>query len=123
VRGFDTQHTRNILDLSCVPLIQRLTHLPIIVDPSHATGRADLVPALYRASIAAGASGLMLEVHPDPERALSDGRQALTPEQLQEVVFQTHQLAGMMSTGRDTVVPVGIPDMRHMTDTALVGSA
>jgi 3-deoxy-7-phosphoheptulonate synthase len=78
IRSFDPQ-TRNVLDLSCVPLLRELTHLPIIVDPCHATGRRKLVPAMARASIAAGADGLMLEVHPDPEHALCDGRQSLSP--------------------------------------------
>ncbi|GAC1349847.1 MAG: hypothetical protein NVSMB27_26790 [Ktedonobacteraceae bacterium] len=97
VRSFDTGYTRNVLDLSCVPMVQQLTHLPVIVDPSHATGRADLVPIMCCASIAAGASGLMLEVHPNPEAAYSDSRQALTPKQFQDVVRQTSLLATMMS--------------------------
>ena len=88
IRSFDTQ-TRNLLDLSCVPLLRELTHLPIIVDPSHATGRRELVPTMSRASIAAGADGLILEVHPDPDSALCDGRQSITPEQLQRVVHET----------------------------------
>ncbi len=91
IRSFDP-HTRNVLDLSCVPLLRKLTHLPIIVDPSHATGRQELVPAMARASIAAGADGLMLEVHTDPEHALCDGRQALTPSQLQSVLLTVQLL-------------------------------
>jgi len=92
IRSFDTQ-TRNLLDLSCVPLLRELTHLPIIVDPSHATGRRELVPTMSRASIAAGADGLILEVHPDPNSALCDGRQSITPEQLQRVVHETTLIA------------------------------
>ena len=92
IRSFDTQ-TRNLLDLSCVPLLRELTHLPIIVDPSHATGRRELVPTMSRASIAAGADGLILEVHPDPDSALCDGRQSITPEQLQRVVHETTLIA------------------------------
>ncbi len=92
IRSFDP-HTRNVLDLSCVPLFRALTHLPILVDPSHATGRCELVPAMARASIAAGADGLMLDVHADPERALCDGRQALTPTQLQSVLHAVRLLS------------------------------
>jgi 3-deoxy-7-phosphoheptulonate synthase len=78
LRGFDG-HTRFLLDVSAVPVARRLTHLPIIVDPSHAAGDRELVPALARAAIAAGADGLIVEVHPTPDTALSDGPQALTP--------------------------------------------
>ncbi len=95
IRSFDTQ-TRNLLDLSCVPLLHELTHLPVIVDPSHATGRRELVPTMSRASIAAGADGLILEVHPDPNSALCDGRQSITPEQLQRVVRETSLIAQVL---------------------------
>lgn len=95
IRSYDPQ-TRNVLDLSCVPLLHELTHLPIVVDPSHATGRCELVPTMSRASIAAGAEGLIIEVHPDPNSALCDGRQSITPETLQKIVRQTHTLAMMM---------------------------
>ena len=92
IRSFDP-HTRNVLDLSCVPLLRELTYLPIIVDPSHATGRRELVPSMARASIAAGADGLMLEVHADPEHALCDGPQALTPAQLYLVLHTIRLLS------------------------------
>ncbi len=88
IRSFDT-HTRNLLDLACIPLLRTLTHLPVIVDPSHGTGRRELVPTMSRAGIAAGADGLILEVHHDPNSALCDGRQSITPEQLQSVVHET----------------------------------
>jgi 3-deoxy-7-phosphoheptulonate synthase len=88
IRSFDTQ-TRNLLDLTCIPLLHELTHLPVIVDPSHGTGRRELVPTMSRAAIAAGADGLILEVHPDPSSALCDGRQSITPEQLQSIVQET----------------------------------
>jgi 3-deoxy-7-phosphoheptulonate synthase len=88
IRSFDPQ-TRNLLDLTCVPLLHELTHLPIIVDPSHATGRRELVPAMSRAAIAAGAEGLIVEVHHDPDSALCDGRQSITPVQLQSIVRTT----------------------------------
>jgi 3-deoxy-7-phosphoheptulonate synthase len=85
IRTF-TDHTRNTLDLSIVPAVKRLTHLPIIVDPSHATGQRNKVVPMARAAIAAGADGLMIEVHPHPDEALSDGMQSLFPEQLREAL-------------------------------------
>lgn len=100
IRSYDPQ-TRNVLDLSCVPLLHELTHLPVVVDPSHATGRRELVPTMSRASIAAGANGLIIEVHPDPNSALCDGRQSITPEQLAKIVRQTRQLAQLMSEESD----------------------
>src|SRR6266446_1878685 len=99
IRSFDP-NTRNLLDLSCVPLLHELTHLPIIVDPSHATGRRELVPTMSRASIAAGAHGLILEVHPDPNSALCDGRQSITPEQLQAIVHETTLIAQIVGGKR-----------------------
>ncbi len=96
IRSYD-QQTRNVLDLSCVPLLHELTHLPIIVDPSHATGKRELVPTMSRASIAAGANGLIIEVHQDPNSALCDGRQSITPEQLSKIVREAHILTDMMS--------------------------
>jgi 3-deoxy-7-phosphoheptulonate synthase len=82
IRGFDPS-TRNLIDLGAVALLAHVHGLPVIVDPSHAAGRRDLVPALSRAAIAAGAAGLLIEVHDDPGRALSDGPQALLPDQLE----------------------------------------
>jgi 3-deoxy-7-phosphoheptulonate synthase len=80
-RGIRTYEnaTRNTLDIAAVPVLKERTHLPVIVDPSHAAGRRELVPALARAGIAAGADGLIVEVHPQPEAALTDGRQSLDP--------------------------------------------
>jgi 3-deoxy-7-phosphoheptulonate synthase len=78
IRTFET-YTRNTLDLAAVAALKSLTHLPIIVDPSHATGRRDLIAPMARASVTAGADGLMIEVHPEPERARCDGPQSLTP--------------------------------------------
>jgi 3-deoxy-7-phosphoheptulonate synthase len=85
VRGFDTV-TRNTLDLSAVPVLKELTHLPVVVDPSHAAGRRSLVPSLSRAAVAAGADGLLIEMHPEPEKALSDGEQSVTPSQLADLI-------------------------------------
>ena len=87
IRTFET-YTRNTLDLNCVPLIKKLSHLPIIVDPSHGTGAWDLVSPLAQASIAAGADGLMIEVHAHPEKALSDGYQSLSPKRFIEMMKQ-----------------------------------
>jgi 3-deoxy-7-phosphoheptulonate synthase len=95
VRSFDPQ-TRNVLDLACVPLLKQLTHLPVIVDPSHATGRRELVPPMSRAAIAAGAAGLILEVHPDPHAALCDGKQSIMPEELQQIVRETRMITRVM---------------------------
>ncbi len=75
-----TPRSRNLLDISAVPVLRTLTHLPIMVDPSHGTGKAELVPAMAKAAIAAGADALMIEVHPNPAKALSDGPQSLTPQ-------------------------------------------
>ncbi|HCI81239.1 MAG TPA: 3-deoxy-7-phosphoheptulonate synthase [Ktedonobacter sp.] len=96
IRSFD-QQTRNVLDLTCVPLLQELTHLPIIIDPSHATGHRHLITPMSRASIAAGADGLIIEVHPDPNNALCDGKQSITPEQLQRIVHEAHLFARMLN--------------------------
>ena len=87
IRTFET-YTRNTLDLNSVPLIKKLSHLPIIVDPSHGTGAWDLVSPLAQASIVAGADGLMIEVHPHPEKALSDGYQSLTPSTFSALMKQ-----------------------------------
>ena len=80
IRTYESQYTRNTLDLSAVPVLKELTHLPVVVDPSHATGKASLVPSMALAATAAGADGLMIEVHNDPMHAFSDGAQSLTPD-------------------------------------------
>ena len=95
VRGFEDS-TRNTLDLSSVPNVQGLSHLPIIVDPSHATGRPDLIPAMARAAVAAGADGVHIEVHSRPEHALSDGAQALLPAQYAELMKQVKEIAAVV---------------------------
>lgn len=93
IRTFEDS-TRNTLDISAVPTVKHLSHLPIIVDPSHGTGRRELVGPLSMAAMAAGADGVMIEVHPNPEEALCDGSQSLTPSQFQEVIGQLRKLAG-----------------------------
>jgi 3-deoxy-7-phosphoheptulonate synthase len=95
VRSFDSS-TRNLLDLSSVPNAKGQSHLPIIVDPSHATGRPDLIPAMSLAAVAAGADGVHIEVHSCPEKALSDGPQALLPDQYAAVMGQMRQVAGIL---------------------------
>jgi 3-deoxy-7-phosphoheptulonate synthase len=85
IRTFDRQYSRNTLDLAAVPVLRGLTHLPIMVDPSHGTGWAAYVPATAKAAIAVGADALMIEVHPNPAKALSDGAQSLTPDQFDQL--------------------------------------
>jgi 3-deoxy-7-phosphoheptulonate synthase len=92
IRTFETS-TRNTTDINAIPVLKSLTHLPVILDPSHSTGHADYVSAVARAAIAAGADGLLIEVHPDPAHALSDGKQSLTPEKFSELVRQVGQIA------------------------------
>lgn len=101
VRTFEDS-TRNTLDLSIVPNAKGLSHLPIIVDPSHATGRPDLIPAMARAGIAAGADGIHIEVHSCPEQALSDGPQALRPEPYAKLMQELRQFAELMGKTIDT---------------------
>lgn len=93
IRTFDTEHTRNTLDLSAVPVLKSQTHLPVIVDPSHATGRRDLILPMSRAAIAAGADGLLIEVHPNPDKALCDGKQSITPNELEDLIAALQPLA------------------------------
>ena len=92
IRTFET-YTRNTFDLSAIPVVHKRSHLPVIADPSHATGLRDKVLPMARAAVAAGADGLMVEVHHDPENALSDGPQALLPEQFEELMTQVKLIA------------------------------
>ena len=92
IRTFET-YTRNTMDISAIPVVKKLSHLPIVADPSHGTGRRDKVVPMARAAVAAGADGLLVEVHPDPDRALSDGAQSLRPEQFQEMMRQLRLIA------------------------------
>jgi 3-deoxy-7-phosphoheptulonate synthase len=92
IRTFET-YTRNTMDISAIPVVKKLSHLPIIADPSHGTGRRDKVAPMARAAVAAGADGLLVEVHPDPDRALSDGAQSLRPEQFEELMRQLRMIA------------------------------
>ncbi|TDA67051.1 MAG: 3-deoxy-7-phosphoheptulonate synthase [Clostridia bacterium] len=96
IRTFET-YTRNTLDLSAIPVVKKLSHLPVIVDPSHGTGKWALVPAMARAALAAGADGLLVEVHPHPGQALSDGPQSLTPANFAAMVNELRALAPVMN--------------------------
>jgi len=98
IRTFE-KYTRNTLDINAVPLLKQLTHLPVIVDPSHATGKWELVTATAMAAVAAGADGLMIEVHPHPEQAMSDGAQSLKPEVFQRLMGQVRAVA--QAVGRE----------------------
>jgi 3-deoxy-7-phosphoheptulonate synthase len=99
VRTF-ADHTRNTLDLSVVPAVRALSHLPIIVDPSHGTGKRDKVAPMALAAIAAGAAGLIVEVHPAPDRALSDGYQSLDPAQFAEMADECRAIAELLASRR-----------------------
>jgi 3-deoxy-7-phosphoheptulonate synthase len=104
VRGFDTA-TRNLFDLSAVPVVHALSHLPIVADPSHGTGHRDMVTPMARAAVAAGADGLLVEVHPTPDRALSDGAQSLYPEQFERLMRETRLI--VEAIGRRLAEPAG----------------
>jgi 3-deoxy-7-phosphoheptulonate synthase len=120
VRTF-ADHTRNTLDLSIVPAVQRLSHLPIVVDPSHGTGKRNKVTPLSRAAIAVGADGLIVEVHPEPDKALSDGAQSLYPDQFEHLMAQVRQIAPVL--GR-TIPAIGSPaPLNNVTGVAALQSA
>lgn len=104
IRTFET-YTRNTLDLSAVPALKHLTHLPVMVDPSHGTGKWRLVAPMAKAALAAGADGLIIEVHHDPAKALSDGPQSLTPENYHSLMQQLNRLA--------TALDVQLPGVKH----------
>jgi 3-deoxy-7-phosphoheptulonate synthase len=104
IRGFDST-TRNIFDLSAIPVVRGLSHLPIVADPSHGTGHRDMVTPMARAAIAAGADGLLVEVHPQPDRALSDGAQSLYPEQFERMMRDVRLIADVI--GRRVSEPAG----------------
>ena len=106
VRTFDSA-VRNMFDLTAIPMVHKLSHLPIIADPSHGTGLRDQVTPMARAAIAAGADGVMVEMHPEPERALSDGAQSLYPDQLVELLKELRAVAEVL--GRSIAVPAGTP--------------
>lgn len=105
VKSYDTE-TRNLFDLASLALAKQLSHLPVIADPSHGTGRRDLIPVMSRAAIAAGADGIMVEVHPCPERAMSDGPQSLEPEQFAQLVRDLYQPTRRLATPATRFTPL-----------------
>ena len=92
IRTFET-YTRNTMDISAIPVLKHLSHLPVLGDPSHGTGRRDMVPAMARASVAAGCDGLLMEVHPNPDKAVSDGAQSLFPQQFEQLMGELRIIA------------------------------
>ncbi len=117
IRSFDRQYTRNTLDLSVVPVLRSLTHLPIVIDPSHATGKSEYVPTMAMAAIAAGTDSLMIEVHPNPAQAMSDGPQSLTPENFSRLMQEMMPLAQFCGRG-----PTFYPTVPLKTFTSLAKS-
>jgi 3-deoxy-7-phosphoheptulonate synthase len=114
IRSFDPL-TRNVLDLACVPLVRRLTHLPILVDPSHATGRRELIVPMATAAVAAGADGVIVEMHPEPDRSISDAAQTIGPDALRRLVRQAQSVA---ETLREALLADDLP----LAEPALRGS-
>ncbi len=102
IRTFETA-TRNTLDINAVPVLNQLTHLPVILDPAHATGKRDLIPPLVRAAVAVGADGVMVEIHPDPSRAWSDGAQSMTFDQFTQTMKDIKPYVDLWKASRNTV--------------------
>ncbi|MBV5259806.1 3-deoxy-7-phosphoheptulonate synthase [Synechococcus moorigangaii CMS01] len=98
IRTFDSKYTRNVLDLSVIPVLRSLTHLPMMIDPSHGTGKSEFVLAMAKGAIATGTDSLMIEVHPNPKKALSDGPQSLTPDAFDQVMRELAEIEKL--TGR-----------------------
>ncbi|MEB3282791.1 MAG: 3-deoxy-7-phosphoheptulonate synthase [Lyngbya sp.] len=119
IRTYDRKYTRNTLDLSVIPVLRTLTHLPIMIDPSHGTGKAEYVPAMAKAAIAAGADSLMIEVHPNPSQALSDGPQSLTPhsyhELMQEMAIIGHTMGRWSEKRFCSIVPHSVQNQQYST--------
>jgi len=105
IRTFET-YTRNTMDISAIPVIKKLSHLPIVGDPSHGTGRRDMVPQMARATVAAGGDGLLIEVHPNPDKAVSDGAQSLFPEQFSKLMDELRIIAP--AVGRSIAQPAAV---------------
>src|SRR5213083_3650780 len=106
IRGFDTA-TRNVFDLTAIPVVHKLSHLPIVADPSHGTGLRDKVIPMARAAVAAGADGIIVEVHPNPEQALSDGAQTLFPDQFAQLMREIRVIAEVIGRRVAEPAPVG----------------
>lgn len=104
IKGFDSNYTRNVLDLAAVPVIKKLSHLPVIVDPSHATGKRYLIEPMSKAAVVSGADGLMVEVHNNPDKAYSDGAQSLTIPQFTNLMAHLSVLINVLEESRDLMV-------------------
>jgi 3-deoxy-7-phosphoheptulonate synthase len=102
IRTYETS-TRNTMDIAAIPVVKKLSHLPIVGDPSHGTGRRDMVPAMAKASVAAGADALLIEIHPNADKAVSDAAQTLYFDQFEKLVGELRVLAG--GGGQDAVAP------------------
>jgi len=111
IRTFDRQYTRNTLDLAAIPVLRSLTHLPIMIDPSHGTGIADYVPTMAKAAIAAGTDSLMIEVHPNPAKALSDGPQSLTLEEFEQLMQEMALLCQYFGRWHQNYGPTATPNL------------
>jgi 3-deoxy-7-phosphoheptulonate synthase len=111
IRTFET-YTRNTMDISAIPVLKSLTHLPVLGDPSHGVGKREFVPPLALATVAAGGDGLLMEMHPNPDKAMSDGAQSLFPQQLVELVEKLRQLAPIVD--RSIAAPVAAPQPAHV---------
>jgi 3-deoxy-7-phosphoheptulonate synthase len=105
IRTFET-YTRNTMDISAIPVIKKLSHLPMLADPSHGVGRRDKVAPMARAAVAAGCDGLLIEVHPNPDKALSDGAQSLFPEQFDKLMDQLRIIATAVNRNIRAEIPV-----------------
>ncbi|MBF2076497.1 MAG: 3-deoxy-7-phosphoheptulonate synthase [Synechococcales cyanobacterium C42_A2020_086] len=105
IRTFDRQYARNTLDLAVIPVLRSLTHLPIMIDPSHGTGKAEYVPSMAMAAVAAGTDSLMIEVHPNPAKALSDGPQSLTPDRFDQLMQELAVIGHAVGRWQPPLVP------------------
>lgn len=115
IRTFETA-TRNTTDINAVPVLKSLTHLPVVLDPSHSTGHYDYVTSIAKAAVAAGADGIIVEVHPDPAHAISDGRQSLTPENFSKMVGKVKAVAEAVDRRLVFPLPVGEPPLGMIRD-------
>jgi 3-deoxy-7-phosphoheptulonate synthase len=106
IRTFDQKYARNTLDLAVIPVLRSLTHLPIMIDPSHGTGRAEYVPDMAKAAIAAGTDSLMIEVHPNPAKALSDGPQSLTPDRFERLMNELGMIGKAFGRWQEAAVAI-----------------
>ncbi|MEB3224404.1 MAG: 3-deoxy-7-phosphoheptulonate synthase [Synechococcus sp.] len=106
IRTFDSKYTRNVLDLSVIPVLRSLTHLPMMIDPSHGTGKSEFVLSLAKGAIATGTDSLMIEVHPNPKKALSDGPQSLTPDAFDQVMRELAEVEKLTGRGQRELAAV-----------------